>query len=129
MFIDPHKKTHRQPQVPDARQCAILLLMLVGTRENLTRARLSETTLRRLWKRDRLKDDFLEQVQEWLARGGWSLFFAKTTFAVVQSNIVANWPRMSSKRLGAVLNELDEGTFDFDEHADLFVQSTDASDH
>ena len=114
-----------RPQIPDARQSAILLLMLIGSREGATRVRLSETTLRRLWKKDRLKDEFLDDVGEWLARGGWAIFFAKNTFAAVKTNIVTNWPRLSSRRLDTVLNEMEDGTFDFEEHSNLLSQTQD----
>ena len=113
------------PQIPDARQSAMLLLLLISTRDGTTRVRLSETTLKRLWKRNRLKDEFLEEVGEWLARGGWALFFAKTTFAAVKTSIVVNWPRLSSRRLGAVLAEMEEGRFDFEMHANLISDSSD----
>jgi hypothetical protein len=113
------------PQIPDARQSAILLLLLIGTRDGTTRVRLSETTLKRLWKRNRLKDEFLDEVGEWLARGGWALFFAKTTFAAVKTGIVVNWPRLSSKRLDVVLDEMEEGGFDFEGHANLVSDSND----
>jgi hypothetical protein len=107
-------------QIPDARQSAMLLLLLIGTRDGTTRVRLSEMTLRRLWKRNRLKEDFLDEVGEWLARGGWALFFAKTTFAAVKTGVVANWPRLSSRRLDDALSDMEQGTFDFESHADLF---------
>ena len=39
-----------RPYQPDALECAILLLLLVGPEER-TRARLAEITLKRLWNR------------------------------------------------------------------------------
>lgn len=116
--------------IPDAKESAILLLLLIGTREGSTRVRLSETTLKRLWCRHRLKEEFLADVSEWLFRGGWSLFFAKNTFAAVKTSVVADWPRLSSKRLDAVIKEVEKGEFDFDQHANLVfnLNDTDADD-
>ena len=88
-----------------------------GTRE----IRVAEITLKRLWGRHRLDDEFLREVQEWLFRAGWALFYAGTTFALVQSRSVEGWPRISSKRLADTLKEVAEGTFDFDQHYHLLV--------
>jgi hypothetical protein len=118
------KITHK-PQVPDAHESAILLLMLIETREGTTRVRLSETTLKRLWGRHRFTDEFLEDVKEWLFRGGWTLFYAKSTFAAVQTSIVANWPRLSSKRLSDILEKVEKGEFEFEKHAHLVANPSD----
>jgi hypothetical protein len=112
-------------RILDAQECAILLLLLIDTREGTTRVRLSEITLKRLWGRHRLNDEFLEDVREWLIRGGWSLFYAKNTFAAVRNTVVENWPRLSSKRLADVLKQVEEGVFEFDEHADLVTNPND----
>ena len=106
------------------RDCAILLLLLVGTKKteeskNRTRVRLAEITLKRLWGRHRLSDDFLREVQDWLLRAGWALFYAGTTFAAVKTTAVEGWPRMSSKRLSDELANVAKGEFNFDKHIGL----------
>jgi hypothetical protein len=116
----------KRPHQPDAQQCAILLVLLVQTKEGesgkeYSRIRVAEITLKRLWVRHRLDDEFLREVQEWLFRAGWALFYAGTTFALVQSRSVEGWPRISSKRLSDTLKEVAEGTFDFDRHYHLLV--------
>jgi hypothetical protein len=114
-----------KPDIPDARESAILLLLLIDTREATTRVRLSEITLKRLWGRHRLTDEFLLDVTEWLFRGGWALFHAGTTFALVKMTVVANWPRLSSKRIAHTIKQVQEGEFDFEKHTHLVANPND----
>jgi hypothetical protein len=107
-----------RPYQPDAMECAILLLLLVGPEER-TRARLAEITLKRLWNRRRLRDEFLREVQDWLFRAGWALFYAGTTFGMVKTKAVEGWPRVTSKDLAAELEKVARGQFDFSRHYDL----------
>src|SRR5438045_3195484 len=92
-----------RPRLLTAQECAVLLLRLIELRNEevppATRVRLSELTLRRLWGRNRLSPEFLEEVQEWCWRAGWTLFFAKTTYAAIRTSAVLNWSRLSSNRL------------------------------
>jgi hypothetical protein len=106
---------------PDERQCAMLIVHLLTTRQQelganreVTRARLSEITLQRLFKRQRIGAEFLAEVQEWLFRVGWTLFFAGTTYAVVKMNVVDGWGRISSKRIQADLEKVARGEFNYD---------------
>jgi hypothetical protein len=109
-----------RPYQPDAMECAILLLLLVGPEER-TRARLAEITLKRLWSRRRLRDEFLREVQEWLFRAGWALFYAGTTFGVIKTKSVEGWPRVTSKDLEANLKKVVRGQFDFGRHYHLLL--------
>jgi hypothetical protein len=120
---------------PDERQCAMLIVHLltarqqeVGSNRDLTRARLSEITLQRLFKRRRISPEFLAEVQEWLFRVGWILFFAGTTYAVVKMKVVDGWGRISSKRIGADLERVSTGAFDFDSLEHLLLGSEFSSD-
>jgi hypothetical protein len=110
-------KTNR-PRLPDAQECALLFLRLLEIRKEeapgASRARVSELTLRRLWGRDRIGRELLEEIQEWLWRGGWSLFYARRTYGAVRTNAVLGWARLSSKRMADELEQVREGTFDFD---------------
>jgi hypothetical protein len=108
-----------RPYEPDAMECAILLLLLVGPEER-TRARLAEITLKRLWNRRRLRDEFLREVQDWLFRAGWALFYAGTTFGIVKTKAAEGWPRVTSKELGAELEKVARGQFDFGRHYNFF---------
>lgn len=116
---------------PDGRQCAMLIVHLLATRQQevggnreVTRARLSEITLQRLFKRQRISAEFLAEVQEWLFRVGWILFFAGTTYAVVKMKVIDGWGRISSKRIKADLEKVGTGEFDYDslEHLLLAVE-------
>jgi hypothetical protein len=109
-----------RPYLPDAMECALLLLLLVQPKER-TRIRLAEITLKRLWGRHRLRDEFLREVTEWLFRAGWALFYAGTTFALVKTKAVEGWPRVTSKELAAELDEVARGEFDFRRHYHLLL--------
>jgi len=54
-----------------------------------------------------------EEVAEWLSGVGVALFFAGTTYAVVKTNVVESWPRITSKRINADLQVVAQGTFKF----------------
>jgi hypothetical protein len=118
---------------PDAQECAILLLILVSgdqseEQRDISRVRLAEITLKRLWGRHRLTDDFFAEVQEWLFRAGWALFYAGTTFAMVKTKAVEGWPRVSSKRLRDKLQDVAQGQFDFDRYFHLLAEHRRDSD-
>ncbi len=111
---------------PDGRQSALLLLRLVeskdaGRERPLTRIRLAEITLQRLWNRKRLSEQFLAEVSDWLLSAGWALFFAGSTYAAVKTTAVGNWPTISSKRIRTEIDAVQKGEFDFDELDHLFL--------
>jgi len=112
-----------RPRLLDGQECAVLLLRLLEIRNEespaVSRVRLSELTLRTLWGRDRISRELLEEIQEWLSRGGWSLFYARTTFAAVRTSVVLSWARLSSKRMAEDLKQIRDGSFDFDRHLHL----------
>jgi hypothetical protein len=114
---------------PDERQCAMLIAHLLATKQQevegreVTRARLSEITLQRLFKRRRISPELLVEVQEWLFRVGWVLFFAGTTYAVVKMKVIDGWRRISSKRIGKDLEKVGRGEFDFESLEHLLVGS------
>src|SRR6476660_7554797 len=73
------KKFHR----PTPRQAALIVLLLLKSRERetgkpITRARLSESTLRKLWVRTHISNEMLLKIQEYLLQAGWALFWAKS---------------------------------------------------
>ena len=113
---------------PDERECAMLIAHLLATKQDevareVNRARLSELTLRRLFRRQRILPDFLAEVQEWLFRAGWVLFFAGTTYAVVNIKVIDGWGRVSSKRIGKDLNQVARGQFKFEKLEKLLLAS------
>jgi hypothetical protein len=103
--------------MPSPRQAALLVLQLVDElrreRETVTRARLGEFTLLRLWNRPRLREDFLAEVQDWLLLAGWALFDAGSTYGVIRIDAVENWASVSSKRLQDTLDQVVEGTYEW----------------
>ena len=116
-----------RPDLPDPQECAILLLLLIRAKEKdsqrpLSRIRLAEITLKRLWRRHRLREELLGSIEEWMIRAGWSLFYTGTTFAMVKNQSVEGWPRLSSKRLSAELKLVERGEFNFSEHFHLLLE-------
>jgi len=106
----------------------MLIAHLLATKEKeaereVTRARLSEITLQRLFGRQRISPELLVEVQEWLFRVGWILFFAGTTYAVIRMKVVDGWGRISSKRIGDDLEKVGSGEFDFESLEHLLVGS------
>jgi hypothetical protein len=93
----------------------------------VTRARLSEITIQRLFNRRRISPEFLADVQEWLFRVGWILFFAGTTYAVVKMKVVEGWGRISSKRIRLDLERVATGEFDFDSLEHLLLVEPESS--
>ena len=88
---------------PTARECALLVLGLIRAKieeggRPVTRARFTEMTLRKLWVRSRVTDDLLRTVQEILLHGGWALFWAGASFAIIKLDVVEGWGRISWKR-------------------------------
>jgi|SRR5262249_10629207 len=105
---------------PTPRESAILLLTLFQARERelnrrLGRVRLGEITLRRLWNRQVLSEDFVDEVKAWLLEGGWVLFKSTSTYAAVMVDVVDSWPAISSKRLESEIAKLAAGKLNFDE--------------
>jgi hypothetical protein len=111
---------------PTAHECALLLLRLIEAKEDerkkkggrdaeskVSRLRIAEITLKRLWGRRRTAPEFVEEVAEWLSGADFTLFFAGTTYAVVRTSVVENWPRVTSKRLSADLLAVAQGAYDF----------------
>jgi hypothetical protein len=103
---------------PTARECALLLLRLIEVKEKerqreVSRLRIAEISLKRLWGRRRISLEFAEEVAEWLSGADLTLFFAGTTYAVVKTSVVESWPRTTSRRLSVDLLEVARGAYDF----------------
>jgi hypothetical protein len=81
--------------------------------KELTRARVSRVTLRRLWNRESLSEPWLAEINDWLLSAGWTLLYAGSTFGVVKKSVVENWPRIASKRIQEVLDKVAAGNFEF----------------
>ena len=107
-----------------SREAALILLYALTERgqrrgKELTRARVSQVSLKRLWNRENLNEAWLAEVNDWLLSAGWTLFHAGTTFGVVKKSVVENWPRIASSRIQDVLDQVAAGSFKFDELENL----------
>jgi hypothetical protein len=105
---------------PSARECALLILRLMQVREKelegreVSRARISQSTLRTLCSRSQITNDLLLEVQEFLLAAGWCLFCAGPThFAIIRRKAVEGWARISSGRIKDDLTKVQQGQFDF----------------
>jgi hypothetical protein len=104
---------------PAPREAAMLILCLLEAKQEevqqeITRARLSEITVRRLWIRSRVSNEFLVDVQEELIRRGWVLFWAGSTYAIIKAEAVEGWGQISSKRIADKLKLIEQGRFGFE---------------
>jgi hypothetical protein len=106
---------------PSARECALLILRLMQAREHelkdreVSRARISQFTLRTLCGRSQIPNDLLLEIQEFLLAAGWCLFCAGPTyFALVRKTAVEGWARISSGRIEDELAAASRGQYDFE---------------
>jgi hypothetical protein len=104
--------------MPDAKECALLLLRLIQAKEiesgkSLSRFRLADISLRRIWGRQRITPEFVYDVNEWLLRAGRTLFFAGNSYGVIMTSAVESWSRLSSKRIAPEIKEALTGAYDF----------------
>ena len=79
----------------------------------MTRFRVSELTLKRICGRPRLHAEFLTEMQDWLLRAGWALFFADRSFGMIKLEAVESWTWLGSKRIADELDAVAKGGFDF----------------
>jgi hypothetical protein len=115
-------------RMPRARECALLLLLLIKTKEDETgktvsRFRVSELTLCRMWGRRRITPEFVEAVNDWLARADRVLFFSGSSYGVILTSAVESWSRISSKRIQAEIDAALAGTFDFEALEEMLNRS------
>jgi hypothetical protein len=112
---------------PTARQCALLVLRLIQAREQeleararetrtgVSRARISQNTLRTLCRRAYLPGSFVAELQEFLLAAGWCLFcVGPTYYALIRKSAVEGWARISSARISEELSAVSRGTYKFE---------------
>ena len=113
---------------PTARECALLLLRLMQAREQevhreVSRARISQNTIRKLCGRSQIANDLLLEIQEYLLAAGWSLFcLGPTHYAVIKVKSVEGWGRISSKRIDDELKAVSLGRYDFEQLEPLLIR-------
>ena len=91
----------------------------------MTRAQIAEVTLKTLWNRQRLSEQFLDEVREWLLSAGWALFYAGSIFGAVKIEAVKNWPSVAAWRIKPILAQVTKGGYDFGKLEDLFPRADD----
>jgi hypothetical protein len=127
------------PFFPADWQCALLILRLLQAREeefekkkgkkrNVSRARISQNTIRRLCGRSQITHEFLLQMQEYLLAAGWALFcIGATHYAIIRLESVHGWSRISSKRIADELKLVAQGGFPWKKYEDLLKAKPDDS--
>ena len=120
------KKDVAQRYMPCPRECALLLLHLIEAKEHesgraVSRFRISELSVKRLWLRAYISADFTAEVANWLARAGVTLCHVGSAYIVVRSAVIESWLRITSKRLSSDLLSVAAGSFDFSELERLMV--------
>ena len=90
----------------------------------LTRARVSGVSLKELWNRETLPREWLNEVNDYLLSAGWLLVDAGSTYAVVRTSVIENWPRIAHKHLESDLKKIATRTFDFDALSNLLDKET-----
>jgi hypothetical protein len=125
----PQAPTRSEPRYhqPSARECALLILRLLQAREDevgreVSRVRISQSTLRTLCGRSQIGNDLLLEVQEFLLAAGWCLFcIGPTHFAIIKKKAVEGWPRISSARIRSELTDVLREQYDFEQLEPLLL--------
>lgn len=99
-------------------QCALVVLKALDKKgerrgKELTRARISVATLKKLANRETVTPQWIDQINEWLLSAGWMLIRAPSTYAAIKVSVIENWPRVASKLLAEELEAMKRGAFDF----------------
>jgi hypothetical protein len=103
-----------KPYRLSAYEAAILTIYLIQTYSqekgrNASRARLSQSTLRRLADRERLRSAFIDEWIDELAALGWSAFPVGDKFAIVETATTDGWPRIATNRIRDELDRIHGG--------------------
>jgi hypothetical protein len=112
---------------PTPRECAMLILRLMEVRGQevegeVSRARISQNTVRRMCGRGQLTTDFIHDLQNILLAAGWCMFcVGPTHYAVIKVKSVEGWSRISSKRISDELTRVSRGQFDFQQVEHLLL--------
>jgi len=107
---------------PEAWQCTLLLLRMIAARDEefkkngikrtVSRARISQNTIRRLCRRTQLSPGFLRKLQEHTLAAGWAFFaIGPTYYAVIKLEAAQGWGRISDKRIADELKSIRPGGF------------------
>jgi hypothetical protein len=98
----------------EAAEVAMLTIFLVVAYDQeksktTTRARISQATLRVISERKRLHGSFIDEWMDELADLGWSAFPVGDHFAIIRTDTVDGWVRISTKRIRSILTRISIG--------------------
>ncbi len=131
----PREEAESEPRptlLPTPWQCALLILCVIRARDDefkkkglertISRARLSQNTIRKLCSRSQIPNDFLLEMQEYLLAAGWALFcIGPTHYAIVKLESVRGWSRISSNRIADDLKLVPRGEFPWKKYEGLLT--------
>ena len=98
-----------------AREGAVLMILVLETREDetgipVTRARLSQDTVRKILCRSQVSPEFFFELQEILLRAGFAFFaIGSDYYAIIRLTKVEGWSRISSRRIDGTLAQVRRG--------------------
>jgi hypothetical protein len=119
--------------MPDARECALLLLRLIEAKADgakpLSRFRVAEISLRRMWGRQRITQEFIGDVNDWLFRAGRVLFFTGSSYGVISISVVESWSGLTSKLISTETSQALAGKYDFTVLEDLLSVKEEADEN
>ena len=102
--------------------CLFILLCIKRYSEEknkkITRIRFSENNLKELCRRQRIRTEFLDELEEQLLGFGWCLVKTKSHYALIQEKAVNGWTHIATDRVSKELKDFDSGKLareDFEE--------------
>ena len=105
-------------ELPTAREAALLIALSVKRKEgelgkDLVRNRISEKSLRRITGRRRLDQRFISDLNELLLDFNLLLIDTGEALGLLQASSVMGWPRITSNRIAAELEQARSGELNF----------------
>lgn len=99
---------------PNTEEVARLILHLMSTygkrlNKRITRARLSTITMRKISSREKLREVFLDELEDELACMGWSMIRIKSGFGLIRNRSIESWPRIGWRRIKKCMDDIETG--------------------
>ena len=120
-------------QIPTAAEAATLLALSLKRKEDeltkeLSRARISEKTLKRVTGRRRLDQRFIADLNECLLDFDLILVDTGEAIGLLRASSVKGWPRMNANRIIDEIESSRRGKLDFEAITNELAESTAALD-
>lgn len=96
-------KMETRKSIEDTAKLVLINAKLYGKERGreVSRYRISPLTLKRISNRQALREGFLDKLADELAELGWTFIKLDDEFAIICSNKIESWVKISSKRLTA----------------------------